>query len=220
LNVVPTNKFDPVRANSFANAPESTGGGSTATGTNQATGPRVPTGTGIPTGGGGGKGGGGGGGGTNVGAIVGGVVGGIVVLALIGGGILFFLQKQRRKNKAASNAFAGGDGAGAQFAQVPQTPVTAPYPTPGTPGIKPYDPNDPTTFPVTPAPNYALPYNGNQQPVFGQQPLSPSGNNSYYGSGNDEYGRPQTVYSTNQQYPAPQGPPPHQPGGYTGAAEL
>jgi hypothetical protein len=217
LNVVPTNKFDPVRANSFANAPESTGGGSTATGTSQATGPRVPTGTGIPTGGGSAKGGSG----TNVGAIVGGVVGGIVVLALIGGAILFFLQKQRRKNKAASNAFAGGDGAAAPFAQVPQTPVTAPYPTPGTPGIKPYDPNDPSTFPVTPAPNYALPYNGNQQPVFGQQPsLSPGGNNSYYGSGNDEYGRPQTIYSANQQYPAPQGPPPHQPGGYTGAAEL
>jgi len=90
---------------------------------------------------------------SNTGAIAGGVAGGVVALAIIGG-LVFYIQRQRRRSQAPSVVDSGVPGARSMshmshIVSSQSDDGTKDAYMPGSPGTptKPYDPNDPATYP-------------------------------------------------------------------------
>ena len=157
---------------------------------------------------------------SNTGAIVGGVVGGIGGAAILAGVIAFLVIRHRRQSGTAPSAAyaAGGAGAGAAAgdfahhdmgASYVEKPAfdAAPYaqPLPHQPAMPVYDPNDPTTFPPT-----------------STSPSIPASTTAYNPSLNMGYAssNPNAGYVPTSMSPPPQQPFSHQPGGYSGVAEV
>ena len=149
---------------------------------------------------------------SDVGPIVGGVVGGVGGAAIIAGVIVFWFM-HRRKTSSANAYASAADPAAAPFA--PQGDMGTPYaekpvfdptgytapsgldtPPPPTGAMLVYNPNDPSTFPTTSGSPPPMSLNGttvyNPSLSQGYAPATMSGGNSFS----------------------------HQPGGYSGVAEV
>jgi len=138
---------------------------------------------------------------TNVGAIAGGVVGGVVGLALIVGGIVFWLLRRKKPSSELTpgtynQPFTSFEKPVISSMNTGNTGTA--YVPISTPAPKPYNPNDPTTFPTNVPQNYTgttntfvPPSPALQQPLYPSQPnftgttqapLGPSGRAQYTGA--------------------------------------
>jgi len=125
---------------------------------------------------------------TPIGAIVGGVVGGVGGLALIAGGLIFCLLRNKKKNEPTydNRYLVQQVPDGRPMSIVTSSPQPANLssgppvyvPVPANPvQNKLYDPEDPSTFPVTPGPNWST----HEPTLIGASTVPLSTEYNYYG---------------------------------------